>query len=46
MATGSRFAAVRQGQAALMLIDMREGGPDREIVFEAARPDAVADLVA
>jgi Tol biopolymer transport system component len=28
------FAAVRQGQAALMLIDMR-GGRDREIVFDA-----------
>ena len=28
------FAAVRQGRAALTLIDMREGGRDREIVFD------------
>jgi Tol biopolymer transport system component len=28
------FAAVRQGQAALMLIDMTGGGRDREIVFD------------
>ena len=46
--TGDWFAfpAVRQGQAALMLIDMREGRQDREIVFERARADPVADVVA
>ena len=27
------FAAVRQGRAALQIVDVRDGGPDREIVF-------------
>ena len=39
------FAAVRQGKAALMLIDMAGRGRDREIVFDAHRAGAVGVMV-
>ncbi len=40
------FAAVRQGRAALLLVDVGQGTGDREIVFSTARPGVVADVVA
>ena len=40
------FAAVRQGRAALLLVDVGQGTADREIIFSSRWPGVVADLVA